>query len=105
MTQIRDVDPVCRAYVDAAAALGIPRNEDFNGERQDGVGQLQVNHQRGMRFSSNEAYLKPARKRSNLTVRTNVLVDEADRRARPRGRRSSSRTPRATASASTQAPR
>lgn len=74
VTQIRDVDPVCHAYVDAAAELGIPRNEDFNGERQDGVGQLQVNHKRGMRFSSNEAYLKPARKRSNLTIRTNVLV-------------------------------
>ncbi|HWE34645.1 MAG TPA: GMC family oxidoreductase N-terminal domain-containing protein [Solirubrobacteraceae bacterium] len=74
VTQIRDVDPVCRAYVDAAAALGIPRNEDFNGERQDGVGQLQVNHHRGMRFSSNEAYLKPAHKRSNLTVRTNMHV-------------------------------
>jgi choline dehydrogenase len=27
-----------------------------------------------MRFSSNEAYLKPARKRSNLTIRTNTLA-------------------------------
>jgi choline dehydrogenase len=74
VTRIRDVDPICRAYVDAAAALGIPRNEDFNGERQDGVGQFQVNHRKGMRFSSNEAYLQPARKRSNLTVKTNVLA-------------------------------
>jgi choline dehydrogenase len=74
VTQIKDVDPVCRAYVEAASSLGIPRNDDFNGERQDGVGQLQVNHRRGMRFSSNEAYLKPARKRSNLTIKTNLLA-------------------------------
>jgi choline dehydrogenase len=70
VTRIRSVDPVCSAYVEAGAELGIPRNEDFNGARQDGVGQFQVTHRRGMRWSSNEAYLKPARKRSNLTIRT-----------------------------------
>lgn len=74
VTQIKDVDPVCRALVEAAASLGIPRNDDFNGERQDGAGQFQVNHRRGMRFSAAEAYLRPAKKRSNLTVRTNTLV-------------------------------
>jgi len=74
VTKVRDVDPICRAYVEAAASLGIPRNDDFNGARQDGVGQFQVTHRRGMRHSSNEAYLKPAKKRSNLTIRTNTLV-------------------------------
>jgi choline dehydrogenase len=74
VTRIKDVDPVCTALVDAAASLGVPRNDDFNGARQDGVGQFQVNHRRGMRFSSAEAYLKPARKRSNLTVQSNALV-------------------------------
>jgi choline dehydrogenase len=74
VTKVKDVDPVCQAYVEAAASLGIPRNDDFNGERQDGTGQFQVTHRRGMRFSSNEAYLKPARKRSNLTILTNRLV-------------------------------
>ena len=74
VTKIRDVDPVCHAYVEGAASLGIPRNDDFNGARQDGTGQFQVNHHRGMRFSANEAYLKPAKKRSNLTIRTNVLA-------------------------------
>jgi choline dehydrogenase len=74
VTRIRDVDPICRAFVDAAASLGIARNDDFNGERQDGTGQFQVTQRRGMRFSANEAYLRPARKRSNLEIRTNVLV-------------------------------
>ncbi|HUO70336.1 MAG TPA: FAD-dependent oxidoreductase [Solirubrobacteraceae bacterium] len=74
VTRIRDVDPVCRAFVDAAASLGIPRNDDFNGERQDGTGQFQVTQRRGMRSSTNEAYLGPARKRRNLKVCTNVLA-------------------------------
>ncbi len=74
VTKVKDVDPVCRAYVEAAASLGIPRNDDFNGARQDGTGQFQVNHHRGMRFSANEAYLRAAKKRSNLTVRTNTLA-------------------------------
>jgi choline dehydrogenase len=74
VTRIRDVDPVCTALVDASASLGIPRNDDFNGERQDGTGQFQVTQRRGMRFSANEAYLRPARKRPNLNIRTNALV-------------------------------
>jgi choline dehydrogenase len=74
VTRVRDVDPVCTAFIDSAAALGIPRNDDFNGVRQDGVGPFQVTHRRGMRWSAAEAYLRPARKRSNLTVRTGSLV-------------------------------
>lgn len=27
----------CQAYLDAAAKLGVPRNMDVNGERQEGV--------------------------------------------------------------------
>jgi choline dehydrogenase len=74
VTKIREVDPVVSSYVEAAASLGIPRNDDFNGARQDGVGQFQVTHRKGMRFSSNEAYLRPARKRKNLTIRTKTLA-------------------------------
>ena len=76
VTRIRDVDPICRALVDAAGSLGIPRNADFNGERQDGTGQFQVTQRRGMRFSANEAYLRPARRRPNLKIRTNALVSK-----------------------------
>jgi choline dehydrogenase len=74
VTKLKDVDPVCKAYVEAAASLGIPRNDDFNGARQDGTGQFQVTHRKGMRFSSNEAYLRPAKKRSNLSILKNVLA-------------------------------
>ncbi len=74
VTKIASVDPVCENFVEAASAIGIPRNDDFNGARQDGVGQFQVTHHRGMRFSAAEAYLAPARKRKNLTVIKKTLV-------------------------------
>jgi choline dehydrogenase len=59
-----------RAVVASAVAAGYPRNDDFNGERQDGVGQYQVTQKRGRRWSAADAYLKPALDRPNLTVRT-----------------------------------
>jgi choline dehydrogenase len=74
VTQIRDIDPVSRALVDAAASIGIERNDDFNGERQEGTGQFQVTHRKGMRWSTAEGFLRPARRRSNLTVRTGAQV-------------------------------
>jgi choline dehydrogenase len=66
--------PVCRAFVEAAAELGIPRNDDFNGARQEGVGLAQVNQKDGKRHSTAAAFLKPAMQRSNLTVETHAHV-------------------------------
>jgi choline dehydrogenase len=74
VTKLADPDPVSLAIVEAAADIGIPRNDDFNGARQDGTGQLQVTHRRGMRQSAAEAFLKPARKRKNLTIRKHALA-------------------------------
>jgi choline dehydrogenase-like flavoprotein len=66
--------PICEAYFAAAAALGIPRNEDMAGERQDGVGYYQLTQRNVRRSSASIAYLNPARRRPNLTVRTGVEV-------------------------------
>ena len=74
VTQIERIDPVSRAMFEAALQTGIPRNPDVNGAEQDGVTQFQVNHRRGMRHSCNEAFLRPARSRPNLTVLSNSLV-------------------------------
>jgi choline dehydrogenase len=63
------------AFIDAAASLGIPRNErGFNGERQEGAGYYQATTFRGRRRSTAVAYLREAGKRPNLTVETNALV-------------------------------
>jgi choline dehydrogenase-like flavoprotein len=62
--------PICEAYFEAAAALGIPRNRDMTGEKQDGVGYYQLTQRDARRSSAAMAYLAPNRRRGNLTVRT-----------------------------------
>jgi choline dehydrogenase len=45
-----------------------------NGYRQEGFARFDRNVHRGRRLSASQAYLKPVRKRPNLTVRTRTLV-------------------------------
>jgi len=66
--------PICEAYFEAAAALGIPRNMDSNGETQDGVCYYQLTQRKARRSSAAMAYIAPNRRRPNLTVRTGAQV-------------------------------
>jgi choline dehydrogenase len=58
------------AVIAGARELGIARNDDFNGERQEGVGYYQLFTRRGLRCSTAVGYLRPARRRRNLVIRT-----------------------------------
>ncbi len=61
------------AWVEAAAATGLARNDDFNGATQYGVGRYQVTCHRGRRWSTARAYLgDDVQARPNLTVRTDA---------------------------------
>src|SRR5207244_438577 len=51
---------------------GVPRIEDCNGSQQDGGVLVQTTTRGGRRWSAADAFLSPARKRSNLTVATNA---------------------------------
>jgi choline dehydrogenase len=63
--------PLVEAFIEAAAAAhGVPRNEDFNGATQEGAGYYQLNTRRGWRVSSAKAFLWPARGRANLHIAT-----------------------------------
>lgn len=66
--------PVCDAYFEAAAALGIPRNFDVNGVTQDGTCYYQLNQRNARRSSAAMAYIAPNRHRPNLTVKTGAQV-------------------------------
>ena len=66
--------PISEAFIRAGQQLGIPYNPDFNGERQEGVGHYQVTVRDAKRSSAASAYLRPARGRPNLTVKTGVTV-------------------------------
>ena len=62
-------------FVEAGASLQIPRNDDFNGARQDGIGVYQVTQKGGERWSAARAYIEPALSRPNLTVVTGVTAE------------------------------
>ena len=62
------------AVIAAGAELGIPRNDDFNGANQEGVGYYHLTTKHGWRCSTATAYLKPARGRANLRIETQAQV-------------------------------
>lgn len=66
--------PICEAFFEAAGQLGIPRNLDMNGASQDGVGYYQLTQKNAQRSSTVTAYLNPAIKRKNITIRKNANV-------------------------------
>lgn len=74
VSDVPHVDPTERLWLEAAQAAGLPYNDDFNGERQDGVGFFQLTVKQGERFGTAKAFLRPALERPNLTVRTGVLT-------------------------------
>jgi choline dehydrogenase-like flavoprotein len=67
--------PAGRAFLEAAQALGYPRNDDFNGSSQEGVGFYQSYQDNGVRVNSAGSYLNDAvRVRPNLTIASSALA-------------------------------
>lgn len=62
------------AFIEAAAQLQLPRNRDFNGEKQEGFGLYQVTQRNGERWSASRAYVEPLRGDRRLDVRIGVTV-------------------------------
>jgi choline dehydrogenase len=62
--------PLSKVWLQACQQIGLPWNTDFNGADQFGCGLYQINARNGRRSSAAVAYLKPARRRRNLDVRT-----------------------------------
>lgn len=83
VTPIDWIHPICEAFIEGAGELDIPRNADYNGAAQVGVGYFQRTIHRGWRVSAAGSFLHPATKRGNVTVRTHAhatrLVFEAGR--------------------------
>jgi 4-pyridoxate dehydrogenase len=66
----KTADPLYDAWMQAALAAGLPVTDDYNGKQQEGFGRGQYTIRDGYRSSAASAYLKPARKRTNLEVAT-----------------------------------
>lgn len=63
-------DPIMPAWFGAVVGQGGTLNSDYNANGQEGFGWLQFSIRDGRRSSSARAFLNPAMRRRNLTVRT-----------------------------------
>ncbi len=70
--------PLLPALVEACQEVGLARNPDFNGDRQDGTGYYQYTIKDRRRHSAYAAFVRPVATRPNLTVTTDVLVTRVD---------------------------
>jgi choline dehydrogenase-like flavoprotein len=71
----RSLCPLVDAMLEAAVEAGHELTPDLNGERQDGVGRIQLTQRDGRRWSAADGYLHPAAGRPNLEVRDCSFVE------------------------------
>ena len=70
------LNPLYEAFIEAGKEAGYPETKDYNGEQQEGFGPMHMTVGGGVRSSTSNAYIKPAKNRSNLKILTNVLVQK-----------------------------
>ena len=68
-------NPLYTAFVEAAQQAGYAATEDINGFRQEGFGRMDMTVKDGKRWSTANAYLKPALGRPNLSLVTGALAE------------------------------
>ena len=70
------LNPLYETFIRAGEEAGYLRTPDYNGQMQEGFGQMHMTVQRGVRASCSRAYLAPARKRRNLTVLSDAMAEK-----------------------------
>jgi 5-(hydroxymethyl)furfural/furfural oxidase len=73
--RVEDWGHVDRALMKAAVGLGYGWCEDHNAPEGTGASPYAINSRQGLRISTNDGYLEPARGRPNLTIVGNAVVD------------------------------
>jgi choline dehydrogenase len=74
VSDLRSPSPLSVAFVQGCIEIGMPYNPDFNSGRQEGAALYQTTIRDGRRCSAAVAYLRPARRRPNLTVKTRASI-------------------------------
>jgi len=69
-----EAHPLCKTYLQAAEQAQLPVVHDYNGPDMEGASLYQITTDNGLRASTARCYLRPARGRANLTVRTQAHV-------------------------------
>jgi len=68
-------NPLHAVWLEAGKQAGYPNTDDINGYQQEGFGRLDMTvAQDGRRSSAANAYLRPAMRRPNLSVKTGALA-------------------------------
>ncbi len=67
-------NPLYEAFIEAGEQAGYGRTADMNGYRQEGFGPMDMTVHRGRRWSTANAYLKPARGRAGLEVASSAFA-------------------------------
>jgi choline dehydrogenase len=67
-------NPLYQAFLEAGRQAGYPLTADMNGYQQEGFAPMDMTVCAGRRWSTACAYLRPARRRPNLMVRTGALT-------------------------------
>ena len=70
----RMANPLYGAFIEAGGQAGYARTADMNGYRQEGFGPMDMTVHRGRRWSTANAYLRPAAGRPGLAVETGALA-------------------------------
>ena len=77
---VKDVSPFLhplrRHWLSAAAELGLPSTDDFNGSHPEGVGCYQITVRDGRRRSAADAWLRPALRRGNVKLETGAWASK-----------------------------
>jgi len=68
--------PMRRNWSDAAAELGLPWTDDFNGPHPEGFGCYQVTIRDGLRRSAADAFLRPAMRRGHVKLETGAWASK-----------------------------
>lgn len=81
VAHLRSPNPLGARFLEACSELQLPKNDDFNGAKQEGVGEYEVTQLNGERCSAAKAYITPALNRANLTIVTQarthkILVED-----------------------------
>ncbi len=74
VSDLRHRNVLSEAFVAATASRGYPANRDFNAATQEGFGFYQVTQRNGARCSTAASFLREARARANLAVRTRAVA-------------------------------
>jgi choline dehydrogenase len=84
VSESRDPNPMTRAFLESVARAGVADASALGPEHLEGAGLVRVHQRKGLRCTAADAWLKPARRRSNLEIATEAHVlgiDFDDKRA------------------------